>query len=69
MPFTSRNWLIFTGGVVVIGLGYLFLSFPPAEGFLSLTLAPILLILGYCVIVPWAILYKDSTANEKTSDN
>ena len=64
LPFTNRNWLIFGGGVAVIAVGYGLLSIPPADGFLSLTMAPILLVLGYCVVIPWAILYRDPGARE-----
>ncbi len=64
LPFTNRNWIILGGGVAVIAAGYGLLSIPPADGFLSLTMAPILLVLGYCVVIPWAILYKDSEARE-----
>ena len=32
------------------------LSFEPVDGFLSLTAAPVLLVAGYCVLVPFAIL-------------
>ncbi len=28
------------------------------EGFLPLTVAPILLVLGYCVVIPIGILYR-----------
>ena len=62
LPFTVRNWVIFGGGVAVIAVGYGLLSIPPADGFLSLTMAPILLVLGYCVVIPWAILYRDPAA-------
>ena len=56
LPFTRRNWRLFFLGLAVIVLGYIFLRIPPAEGFFSLTLAPILLVIGYCVLVPIAIL-------------
>ena len=52
LPFTKRNYYIFLAGLVVIILGYFTLS----QG--SITLAPILLVLGYCVILPVAILYR-----------
>ena len=64
LPFTNRNWIIFGGGVAVIAVGYGLLSIPPADGFLSLTMAPILLVLGYCVVIPLAILYRDPGARE-----
>ena len=61
-PFTRKNWTLFAIGLGVIGVGYVLLSIPPADGFWSLTMAPILLILGYCVLVPVAILLKDRAA-------
>ena len=59
LPFRRKNWFVFALGMAVIGLGYFLLSVPPADGFWSLTMAPILLVVGYCVIVPAAILLKD----------
>jgi hypothetical protein len=59
LPFTRKNWLLFGAGLATILVGYLFLRVPPAEGFLSLTLAPLLLVLGYCVLIPLAILVRD----------
>jgi hypothetical protein len=63
-PFGRENYLILLAGVVVIILGYLALSQNTVEGFFPLTVAPILLVLGYCVIVPVGIMYrkKDRTA-------
>ncbi len=45
-----RNGLIFAGAVLSILLGFL------ALGSGSTTLAPILLVLGYLVLMPWAIV-------------
>lgn len=63
LPFGRQNGVIFIAGLAVIALGYLFLSIEPATGFASLTLAPLLLVIGYCVLIPWAILYKAPTAS------
>jgi hypothetical protein len=60
LPFTKKNWALFFVGLAVIVLGYLFLRVPPAEGFFSLTLAPILLVIGYCVLIPIAILIGEN---------
>jgi len=51
-PFGMKNYLVFALGLLSIILGYVFLS----QG--SITLAPILLVLGYCVIIPVAIMIK-----------
>lgn len=58
LPFTSLNYQIFCAGLLLIILGYIALAQPPANSFMSLTVAPILLILGYCVVIPFAIMYQ-----------
>ena len=60
LPFSRRNVRLFLLGMGSIVLGYVVLSIPPATGFLSLTLAPALLVCGYCVLIPLAILLKDA---------
>lgn len=57
-PFGRENYLILLAGVAVIVVGYLALSGDTVEGFLPLTVAPILLVLGYCVIIPVGIMYR-----------
>ena len=52
IPFGKRNYLIFGVAALVILAGYLALS----KG--SITLAPILLLLGYLVLIPLGILAK-----------
>ncbi len=49
-PFGPRNYLFFGIGLLIIIVGYISL----AAG--SITLAPILLILGYCVFIPISII-------------
>ena len=52
IPFGKKNYLIFGAAAVVILAGYLLLS----HG--SITAAPILLLLGYLVLIPIGILAK-----------
>jgi hypothetical protein len=65
LPFTRKNWLIFAGGLASIALGYILLRIPPADGFFSLTLAPVLLVAGYCALIPLAILFKDNAGQDE----
>jgi general stress protein CsbA len=58
LPFSSENYIIFGIGIFLIIIGYLALSKGPWDSFWSLTLAPILLVIGYCVVIPLAILYR-----------
>ncbi len=64
-PFGRRNYKLAAAGLAVIAIGYVLLSIPPADGFLSLTLAPLLLVVGYCVLIPAAILVRDEPAGER----
>jgi predicted Rossmann fold nucleotide-binding protein DprA/Smf involved in DNA uptake len=52
LPFSRKNYIIFGLAAAVIVVGYIALS----SG--SITLAPILLLLGYLVLIPWGILAK-----------
>jgi hypothetical protein len=52
LPFGKKNYIIFGLAAVVILAGYIFLS----KG--SITIAPILLLTGYLVLIPWGILAK-----------
>jgi hypothetical protein len=58
LPFTKRNYQILGLGLLVIVLGYVALSQSPWDGTMPLVVAPILLVLGYCVIIPFGILYR-----------
>ena len=51
-PFERNNYLLFAVGLVTILVGFIALILG------DITLAPILLVVGYCVIIPVAILYS-----------
>ena len=63
------NYKIIVGGVLLIIVGYLALSVQPYDSFMSLTVAPILLVFGYCVVIPFGIIYrkKKSSAPEESA--
>ena len=52
LPFGAKNYILFVAAAVVILAGYVALS----RG--SITLAPILLLIGYLVLIPWGILAR-----------
>ncbi len=60
----KTNYYIFALAVVVIAVGYYFLSIGPANSIESLTIAPIILIIGYVVLVPLAILWRRRSNND-----
>lgn len=53
--FTRKNYLTLLAGLVVIIAGFITLRMG------SITLAPLLLVLGYCVIIPIGILLRPKT--------
>jgi hypothetical protein len=61
---TSKNYSIIGFGIALIILGYFFMSANSVDGFLPTVVAPILLIFGYCVVVPAGILYNDKVVNQ-----
>lgn len=52
----SNNLKLYYGAVGVILLGYIFLSIGDANSLTSLTIGPIVLVLGYLVVMPFALL-------------
>jgi len=63
-PLEKRNFVIMGFGLLLIIVGYIALMQDGVEGFLPLYVAPILLFLGYCVVIPLGIMY---TKKEKPS--
>jgi uncharacterized membrane protein HdeD (DUF308 family) len=55
----KTNSIIFAAGILSIVMGYIFLARE------SLTLAPILLVLGYAVLIPVSLVYKGWGKKEK----
>jgi hypothetical protein len=70
--FTRMNYVLFAAAAGLILLGFLFLSSPTfgggfpfvhpfkggVNGWLTMNAAPVLLVLGYCVVIPIAIIKK-----------
>jgi hypothetical protein len=58
MPFGKENYLILGLGLILIILGYVALAQEPWDGTMPLIVAPTLLLIGYCVVIPIGILYR-----------
>tara|TARA_B100000315_G_C14077830_1_gene363507 strand:- start:65 stop:292 length:228 start_codon:yes stop_codon:yes gene_type:complete len=57
--FSSKNYIIFGIGLIVIILGYFIMATGTVNSFQSLTLAPIMLFIGYIIIIPFSLIYKE----------
>ena len=56
--FGKINYLLFGAGLALLMLGYFFMAYGEVNSFQSLTLAPILLFLGYIVVIPTALVFR-----------
>ena len=57
-PFKKINYAFFGIGLLNIIAGYLIIANNPVDSTLSTKLGPVMLFVGYCVIIPFAIIYK-----------
>jgi predicted Co/Zn/Cd cation transporter (cation efflux family) len=57
-PFERHNYVVIGLGLLSILAGYIALLEKTVEGFMPLYVAPILLVLGYCVLIPIGILVR-----------
>jgi len=60
LPLARENFVIVGIGLLIIVAGYLAMLEGSVEGFLPLVASPILLVVGYCVVIPIGILYRKS---------
>ncbi|MCK5132132.1 MAG: hypothetical protein KAR40_08295 [Candidatus Sabulitectum sp.] len=59
VPFSNINYILFAVGLVIITAGWFLLR----AGHISIS--PIMLILGYCVVIPVAIILKPGDKKER----
>lgn len=68
LPLGRENFRILGIGILVIAAGYAAMLQGSIEGFLPLVAAPILLVAGYCIIIPLGLLYRKSMFHRETPD-
>jgi uncharacterized membrane protein YphA (DoxX/SURF4 family) len=56
--FSAPNYILFGIGVALIIVGYLIMATGEVNSFQSLTLAPIMLFIGYIIVIPAALIYR-----------
>lgn len=66
--FKLHNIVLMLIAITTIVVGFVFLGKAPVNGTQTLTIAPILLTLGYIVLVPLAILFKGKTQGQQEGD-
>ncbi len=68
LSLTNKNYMIIGLGILLIIIGYVFMAENSVDGFLPTVVAPILLVLGYIVVVPFGILFKDKNAETQVDE-
>ena len=56
--YDKENYIFFGVGIITIIAGYIIMATGDTYSFQSLSLAPILLFIGYIILIPFALLYK-----------
>ena len=56
--FNKDNYIIFITGIIILLIGYLLMATGSVNSFQSLSLSPVLLIIGYLILIPAALLYR-----------
>ena len=59
--FTTTNYILFGIGLALIIVGYLIMAAGEVNSFQSLTLAPIMLFIGYIIFLPAALIYREKS--------
>ena len=63
--FKKENYLIFFVGVAIIILGFILMALGGTNSPVSLTVAPIVLLIGFLVVIPAAIMYRKKSSDGK----
>ena len=57
--FGRINYFLFGTGLLLLIIGYAFMASGDVNSCQSLTLAPILLFLGYIIVIPAALVFRE----------
>ncbi len=61
--FDKKNLYLLSAGIIGIVVAFILMAQPPVDGFLSRTLAPVILVICYLIIIPMAIMYGKKKEN------
>ena len=57
--YTKINYILFVSGVLMIILGYIIMVTGETNSFQSLSLSPVILLIGYLILIPASLIYKE----------
>ncbi len=67
MIIGKKNIILFLIGLLSIVIAFILMAQPPVDGFLSRTLAPVILVIAYLVIIPIAVFIRDKNIDKAES--
>jgi len=56
--FDKKNYMLFGIGLLIILVGYILMATGDTDSFQSVKLSPIILLIGYIIVIPFSIFYK-----------
>jgi hypothetical protein len=56
--WNKNNYYILFGGLGILIIGYFFMSEGPWDSTLSLSVSPVILLIGYLIVIPLSIFFK-----------
>ena len=56
--FSQTNYILFGAGLLIIIIGYIVMATGDTSSPQSLTVAPIMLFIGYIILIPASLIYK-----------
>ena len=63
--FDKKNIILIVFGVLLLIVGFICLASGPADNPTSLTVAPLVLVLAYLVVIPLGILFNGKKKNKE----
>ena len=57
--YTKINYILFVSGILMIILGYIIMVTGETNSFQSLSLSPVILLIGYLILIPASLIYKE----------
>lgn len=57
-PLEKENFMIIGAGIVLLIIGYILMAQNSVDGFVPTVVSPIILVIGYCIVIPYGILKR-----------
>jgi len=67
-PLEKENFMIIGLGIVLLIIGYVLMAQNSVDGFMPTVVAPLLLVAGYCVVIPYGIMKKPKSELNAAKD-